>query len=301
MKRLLYLLACLPLMTWAQDGVKPIIDMHLHDYTPQSYYVAPAPDGEMAPSNYADYKKEVDSLLKKYNVEKAVVSTIGGPTIIQDTARLIPGYFTESPPKDTVAFKKLIASGKLKVFGEIGAIYGGYTLSDPKFEPFLAICERYDIPVAVHTGGGAPGITYRGSPNFRLYLGDPFTVEDVLAKHPRLRIYLMHSGEVFYKHAIRLMEQYPQLYTDLGVILWIDKQPMYYGKQFLKEAKQFDLLDRVMFGSDEMVWPKGIEKSIKTLDSYSFLTEEDKRKIFYENAARFLRLNIKTEENKDKR
>ena len=90
-------------------------------------------------------------------------------------------------------------------FGEIGAIYGGYTLSDPVFDAYMRICERYDIPVAVHTGGSEPNITYGCCPNFRLRYGDPFTVEDVIAKYPNLRIYLMHAGEVYHEHAIRLM------------------------------------------------------------------------------------------------
>lgn len=78
-------------------------------------------------------------------------------------------------------------------------MYDGYTLSDPEFEPYLDICERYNIPVAVHTGGGPSDITTRCCPNFRIKLGDPYTLEDVLAKHPKLRIYMMHAGEVFLK------------------------------------------------------------------------------------------------------
>jgi Predicted metal-dependent hydrolase of the TIM-barrel fold len=69
----------------------------------------------------------------------------------------------------------------------------GFTLSDPKFEPFLKICERYDIPVAVHTGGGPIDLTYKCCPNFRIKLGDPYTIEDVLAKFPKLRIYMMQA------------------------------------------------------------------------------------------------------------
>ena len=293
MKNLLFLL--LPFYAFnvqAQDGIKPIIDMHLHDYTEQTYFHAPSPDGIMSPKDLKTYRDETMAMLKKYNVVKAVVSTLGGPNKLDEERILIPGYYTNEPPSDTLSFKKLIESGKLKVFGEIGAIYAGRTLSDPEFEPYLSICERYNIPVAIHTGGGPPGITYRCCPNFRLKLGDPFTIEDVLAKHPKLKIYLMHAGGSYYQHALQLMLQYPQLYTDLGVILWIHAQPMDYGESFLRKAKAYGLIDRIMFGSDQMVWPYGIEKSIKTLDSYTFLTEEDKRKIFYENAVQFLDLEI---------
>ena len=283
----------MPIIGYAQDGVKPIIDMHLHDYTEQTYYIAPDPDGTLSPKDLATYRREVMKVLKKYNVKKAVVSTIGGPNELDDEGILIPGYYTSSPPKDTIAFKKLIESGELKVFGEIGALYKGFSLSDPKFDPFLKICERYDIPVAVHTGGGPPNITYRCCPDFRIKFGDPYTIEDVLAKYPKLRIYMMHAGEVFYENALRLMLQYSQLYTDLGAILWAHEQPKDYARQFLIKAKKYGLIDRVMFGSDQMVWPQGIGKSIKQLDSYEFLTEEDKRKIFYSNAVKFLNLEDK--------
>lgn len=264
--------------------------MHLHDYTEESYYVAPSPDGTMAPGTLDEYREQIKAIQQKYNVVKAVVSTIGGPNEINNEDLLIPGYYTNTPPSDTIAFKKLIVTGKLKVFGEIGAIYAGYSLSDPEFEPFLDICERYNIPVAIHTGGGPPGTAYRCCPEFRLKLGDPFLIEDVLVKHPQLKVYMMHAGEVFYEKALRMMSQYPQLYVDLGVLLWVDKQAMDYSERFLRKAKEYGLLNRVMYGSDQMIWPYAIEKSIKQLDGYDFLSEDEKRKIFYENAVEFLNL-----------
>jgi hypothetical protein len=97
---------------------------------------------------------------------------------------------------------------------------------------------------------------------------------------------------VFYEHALRMMTQYPTLYADLGVILWVEEQTLDYDEDFLRKAKKYGLIDRVMYGSDQMVWPHAIEKSIKQLDSYDFLSAEDKRKIFYNNAARFLELSI---------
>jgi len=40
-----------------------------------------------------------------------------------------------------------------------------------------------------------------------------------------------------------------------------------------------------------MVWPRTIEVAIKTIEDAPFLSAEQKRDIFYNNAARFLRLN----------
>lgn len=294
MKNILLLL--LPFFVFniqAQDGIKPIIDMHLHDYTEQTYYTAPSPDGNMSPNDLKTYRKLTMEMLKKYNVKKAVVSTIGGSNTLDENGILIPGYYINQPPADTTKFIQQIKSGEIKVFGEIGAIYGGYTLSHPDFDVYMRICERYDIPVAVHTGGGPPDITYQCCPKFRLRNGDPYTIEDVIAKYPKLKIYMMHAGGDYYEHAIRLMMQYSHVYADLGVVLWINDMTMDFCEQFLRKAKRYGLIDRVMYGSDQMVWPHAIEKSIKQLDSYKFLTEEDKRKIFYYNAIKFLGLNEK--------
>ena len=40
-----------------------------------------------------------------------------------------------------------------------------------------------------------------------------------------------------------------------------------------------------------MVWPRTIEIAIATIENAPFLSEEQKRDIFYKNAARFLRLS----------
>jgi len=50
-----------------------------------------------------------------------------------------------------------------------------------------------------------------------------------------------------------------------------------------------------MFGSDQMVWPEAIGMAIDGIESATFLSKEQKRDIFYNNAVRFLRLN-ETEE-----
>ena len=50
------------------------------------------------------------------------------------------------------------------------------------------------------------------------------------------------------------------------------------------------LLDRVMFGSDQMRWPEAIALAIDRVNRLSVLTVEEKKHIFYDNAAKFLGL-----------
>ena len=47
----------------------------------------------------------------------------------------------------------------------------------------------------------------------------------------------------------------------------------------------------MMFGSDQLVWPEVIERSIDRIQSLTYLTAAQKRDILYNNAARFLRLS----------
>jgi hypothetical protein len=58
----------------------------------------------------------------------------------------------------------------------------------------------------------------------------------------------------------------------------------------LQEIVEAGYGDRVMFGSDQMIWPGVIEPAIAAIKDAPFLTEAQKRDIFYNNAARFLRL-----------
>jgi hypothetical protein len=101
---------------------------------------------------------------------------------------------------------------------------------------------------------------------------------------------MAHAGQEWYERAVMLMRIHPNLYTDLGVVLWWSPLRKGYGTRFLRRAKEAGILDRVMFGSDQMSHPHGIEMSIEYLNSLEFLTEKEKRDILYHNAARFLRL-----------
>ena len=299
-RTILVLLAFLVQLSLAFSQTK-IIDMHIHSYSEADFGERePTSDyyGKKGAANAEVHRVETFAAFKKLNIVKAMVS--GNPQSVEEwaakdsTNRVIRGILIFSPDDyglDSVKFEQMVIDKKIEVFGEIGAYYSGTTLSDSIWQPYLRICERYDIPVAVHTGGGDPGGTYSWSPKARLKMGDPYLIEDVLVKYPKLRIYLMHNGgEEWHEHALRLMAYYPQLYTDIAVMLWVEPNTQRTVTEFLKNAKHAGYLDRVMFGSDQMVWPYAIEKSITFLNSLDFLTEKEKEGIFYDNAARFLKL-----------
>ena len=59
---------------------------------------------------------------------------------------------------------------------------------------------------------------------------------------------------------------------------------------YLKRLVDAGFEKRIMFGSDQMIWPDGLPAAIAGVESADFLTPVQKRDIFYNNAARFLRL-----------
>ncbi len=58
----------------------------------------------------------------------------------------------------------------------------------------------------------------------------------------------------------------------------------------LKRMVDAGFSKRILFGSDQTIWPQGIGLAIDTINEAHFLTAAQKRDILYNNASRFLRL-----------
>ena len=82
--------------------------------------------------------------------------------------------------------------------------------------------------------------------------------------------------------------QYPQLYGELSTTTWIVKTAFHDHFRALIRA---GLSGRIMFGTDHMEWPETIDIAVEAIQSADFLTSEQRADIFYNNAARFLRLS----------
>lgn len=183
--------------------------------------------------------------------------------------------------------RALHSQGRLKIFGEVENQYAGVAPNDPRMDPYWALMEELDIPVAYHMGSGPPG-SQAVVPTYRVAFSNPLLLEPVLAKYPKLRISVMHYGEPFIDEMIALLGAYPQVYVDLGGIQWQRHQDRF--NREMKELIDAGFAKRIMFGSDQMSWPGLIGESIRIVESVPFLTEVQKRDIYYNNAARFLRL-----------
>ncbi len=192
-------------------------------------------------------------------------------------------------PRTAAEVRALYEKGAFKVLGEIMAQYEGLRPDDPRLEPIWALAEELGIPAGIHLGPGGPADPYGADPAYRARNGSPLGLEEVLVRHPKLRIYIMHAGYPFIDDLRALLFTHPQVYLDVSGIVYTEPRPAFYA--FLKSIVDAGYGDRIMFGSDQMIWPGIIEPAIQAIEEAPFLSEKQKRDIFYNNAARFLRLS----------
>ena len=204
--------------------------------------------------------------------------------------RIIPGLSLELPKTEVTPtlLKELHGKGQVAVLGEVSNQYQGLAADDPTFEPYLAAAEQLDVPVGIHIGTGPPGAPYLGFSRYRARLHSALALEEPLLAHPKLRLYVMHAGWPMLDDLLAMLWAHPQLHVEVGAIVWALPRAEFY--RYLQRIVDAGFGERVMFGSDQMVWPGVIEKSITVIEDAPFLSAVQKRDILYNNAARFLRL-----------
>jgi predicted TIM-barrel fold metal-dependent hydrolase len=177
------------------------------------------------------------------------------------------------------------ASGAVAAMGEITAQYAGLSPADASLAPYFNLAEELDIPVGVHTGLSYPGTPYTCCPKFRASLGRPLLMEEVLVRHPKLRIYAMHAGYPYAEEMQAAMALYPQLHLDISAVNYL--LPRAHFHTFLRSLVDQGLGKRILFGSDDFPMADCIE----SIESATFLSAEQKVDILCGNAARFFRLD----------
>jgi predicted TIM-barrel fold metal-dependent hydrolase len=277
----------------------PVIDVHMHAYSKDPRWDHkvgnPITGREMTATNEQAHMRETFAEMKKYNIVKGVVSTHYEAVLRWKAAApesIITAYGFDDLAQVNLEFlRKEHAAGRLQALGEIAVQYSALAPNDPKMEPIYALAEELDLPLGIHIGLSKPGIAYDDSPKYRAALSHPMLLEEVLLRHPKMRLYVMHAGWPMLDEMIALLWAHPQVYVDVGVIDWALPRPEFHS--YLRRLVEAGFGKRIMFGSDQMVWPDVIGRAIEGIESAAFLSEEQKRDILYNNAVRFLRLDKK--------
>jgi len=240
---------------------------------------------------YTRYEEMIDpqkfaSYLKSNGVEKAVILPEISPIttgvvsneyvleFCQDNDVFVPfctinPFFVNNPAKE---FKKCILQGAkgLKLYPS----YNHFYPNESRMYPLYALAQEERLPVLIHTGSSI----FKGS---KVKYANPLYLDDLAADFPDLCLIMAHSGRgLWYEKAFFLSRIHPNLHLEISGLP--PKNLLNYFPGMEKNINKF------IYGSD---WPgiKTISCNIKAIKALP-LTEESKRKILYENAARILRL-----------
>jgi len=195
---------------------------------------------------------------------------------------LQPCYSSGEDWPDSKWVEQQIKDGKIDYFGEVLSQYYGISSSDTLLFPYYKLAEKYNLPVGIHTGGAGPD---HGSPNFKMEMGSPLLLTDMLAHFPKLKVWIMHSGDQHYQETIDLMLKNKRVYSDISVISNPDIVPPAKFSTIMKAFLDAGLEDRIMFGTDN----GNIDKVIASIEALGFLSEKQKSKLYYQNAEQFFK------------
>jgi aminocarboxymuconate-semialdehyde decarboxylase len=201
----------------------------------------------------------------------------------------------------------------------------GRPLDDPEFLPVLErITDHHDLPIWMHPTRPATRADYPNEPRSKYeiwqVLGWPFESSVTMArmvfsglfeKLPRMRVITHHCGGMIPYFAGRAETLWAQLGSrsadgaEAEVLKRLKKQPieyfkMFYGDTVLGGAAAPLACGLAFFGADHVVFasdcpfdpeegPMFIREGVRSIEDLK-LSEADRRKIYYENALKLLRL-----------
>jgi predicted TIM-barrel fold metal-dependent hydrolase len=327
---LVVIAACaLPHRVSSQTAQRPVIDMHLHASSPEEFggpqtvctnrdgvefppidprdemtvqaaSICPAP--MMSVPTGAENARQTAEMMTRYNMYGVLNVTVDGGGIEASLDR--GGQWREyAPDRYWLALdfadagmiplddlEQVIRQGKIDLLAEISPQYQGKTPTAEEWAPYFALAERLDVAVGLHLGEGPPGGAHvEPGSEYSPAAGRPLDLDPLLRRHPDLRIYVMHYGSPLVEETIALLYAHPNVYVDVAQNNWSLPRAHFYRQ--LQQLVDAGFGKRIMFGSDQMIWPGTIEVAIETIEEAPFLTEAQKRDILYNNAARFLRLS----------
>ena len=283
------------LNTFLED--QPIIDAHIHitkGYTENELYNKLDSDIN---------KAKIKWMTSEFDKNNIVLALAGGPAELLNSWSSFDDRYWVGPifpcsqlveqdqPCDKEFYnyqelEELYSSVPFKILGESMFNYYGIPPTDSRLEPYWRFAAVKKLPVGVHADSGPPTVDENERPNYRPDYANPKLLIPILEKYPDLRIYLMHYGGEYSDESIKLMKKYPQIYCDMSAISLF--APKFIWEPKIKKLIEEGLGDRIMFGSD---YSGTIRQNIEIVYQLDWLTDSQKRAIYYDNAAKFLNLD----------
>ncbi len=157
-------------------------------------------------------------------------------------------------------------------------VYQHHYVNDSRMYPLYARAQEMGVPMLVHTGSSV----FKGA---RIKYGDPLHLDDVAIDFPKLTILMAHSGRPFwYAQAFWMARRHENVYMEISGLP---------GKKLLEYFPDLErLADKVVYGSD---WPGNpyLRRNVEAIEALP-LKAETKEKILWKNAARILKVEVRS-------
>jgi uncharacterized protein len=200
--------------------------------------------------------------------------------------RFLPSYFPSPTVGDSLwnldRFRKDARKGIWRALGEVNLPWFVRPINDPALFPYYGVCEKLGLPVMMHTGPDAVN-----NYDYDVTLGDPLLLRPVLRMFPKLRFVLYHMGWPFFDRALYMSYAFENVYLEVGAVIWL------FPKVTLRMVREtVDAIgsDRLLFGTDQMLWPQMILKAVHAIAEEENLSDRDKRRILWDNASTLFNL-----------
>ncbi|OGA16920.1 MAG: amidohydrolase [Betaproteobacteria bacterium RIFCSPLOWO2_02_FULL_63_19] len=266
--------------------------------------------------------------------ELARIANDGMAEMVRKWPKKFPAFVASLPMNNVPAAIEEIdrAIGKLGARGvQICTSVNGRALDDPEFFPVLErVTRKHDLPIWMHPARPATRADYVNEQESKYeiwqVLGWPFETSVAMArmvfsglfeKLPEMRLITHHCGAMIPFFAGRAETLWAQLgsrsadenYDD--ILKQLTKKPIEYFKMFyadtvlggsasaLRCGLDFFGADKIVFASDCPFDPEGgpmfIREGIRSIEDLN-LSEIDKRKIYFGNALRLMRMPDKSKQ-----
>lgn len=155
--------------------------------------------------------------------------------------------------------------------------------NDERLMKLYEVCDRYQKPIIFHAGLSLENNTVSK-------YAHPMEFEETAIRFPKVKMCLAHFGWPWVNETAALLIKYANIYTNTAM-MYMDSPGELFEKVFHQDLGRYwlehNFADKVMFGSDSpRIRPV---RSKRGLDALA-MEESTRRKIYYDNAVRFLGL-----------
>lgn len=150
----------------------------------------------------------------------------------------------------------------------------GFEQDDKLLYPFYELCDHYGLPVLSHTGSSLPSM----KTDFQY----PQSVLQASRDFPHIPFILGHAALVHYEESVKLPLMRDNIYLETsGFQSMLSEQEELLLERVKGLFKTCE--DRVLFGTD---WPlfSGMKQAVDYFRNLDCLTDQQKDKLFYQNA-----------------